>query len=345
MTKSTKTWILEKNNKLKLVDAKIDTDKYIVVKTILSSICGTDLHLLDNHDSLDRPLSLGHEFIGEVISVPKNNKKYSVGDKLIIAPGISCGNCHYCDKFSNPNWCTNRKSHGISSLENDEPILGGFSLNVALMNGIKTYKIPSNLSMEKAVLAEPLTVAIRALDRGTNNLRSNRDKTIAIVGLGPIGTLTALIAKLNGYRVVGYDLNEYRLNYVIREFGIETKHINNIEKNNSDVVIECTGSPNSIESCLSLVRRGGRIVIAGHFYPNGETFIDPYVICRSDIEIVGTVLGDESSYMTAINLLQLEEIKWEKVISHIYNFNELEKAFRKAQNRTCMKISIKCEEK
>lgn len=338
MKVKTKSWILNEYNKFELSEIEFESYGQLVINVLLSSICGTDLHIIEKKDHLSRPLSLGHEFIGEVIS---HNDQYHIGDRVIVAPGVPCGECYYCKEYGVGNWCTNRKSHGIYGLNSSQPILGGFTTQIALADGIKTYKIPPKMSNEIAVLTEPLTVAIRALDRAIHSLRSHKDKDIAIVGLGPIGTLTAILAKIHGYNVVGIDKEPYRVNYVAREFGISSYCLrnNNIESK-FDVVIECTGYPDALCTCFQLLRRGGRLVIAGHFYSNGKVGIDPCDICRNDWEIYGTVLGDEFSYMTAINLLCTPVVPWNKVISNFYDFSDTPAAFEMASKRSCMKVTI-----
>lgn len=336
----TKTWILDDTNRLNVEEINFLESGHLVVDVLLSSICGTDLHIMAGHDSLSRPLSLGHEFIGSVVSAPNN--QYETGDRIIIAPGVPCGECYYCSNFGNGNWCINRKSHGIYGLDSSFPVLGGFSSRIALAHGIKTYKIPDSMADQVAVLAEPLTVAIRALDRGFNNLRSNKDRRIAVVGLGPIGALTCILAKAYGYDVIGVDKEQYRVEYMNKKIGI-----NSFAKQDCmmesiyDVVIECTGEPESIPTCIHMLRRGGRLVVAGHFYPNGKVEIDPYNICRNDIEVCGTILGDESSYRTAINLLTRKDLPWDNVISDIYSFDRVPEAFEKALDRHCMKVAVR----
>lgn len=130
----TKTWILDDTNRLNVEEINFLESGHLVVDVLLSSICGTDLHIMAGHDSLSRPLSLGHEFIGSVVSAPNN--QYETGDRIIIAPGVPCGECYYCSSFGNGNWCINRKSHGIYGLDSSFPVLGGFSSRIALAHGI-----------------------------------------------------------------------------------------------------------------------------------------------------------------------------------------------------------------
>lgn len=341
----TKSWTWEKDRGLRKEKFHIDGDGYIL-KTLFSSICGTDLHVLNGNASIDNKISLGHEFVGKLDRVPANNNSdFKVGDQVIIAPGLPCGACDYCQIYNNGNWCKNRTSHGLHAITADKIVLGGFSEYIKLITGIRMYHIPPDLPFMRAVLAEPLTVAIRALSRARMNLRTTAHNQIVIVGLGPIGLMTALLARFFGEEVWGIDIDPYRINYA-KKLGILVNCDANLFKYRlhggigADIVIECTGEPKAMQTCFDLIRRGGRIVAAGHFYPNGTYPLDPYLICRQDIEVYGTVLGDEDAYDDAINLLQQNEIPWDSIISHTFDFNKTDDAFRLAQSRQCMKVTV-----
>ena len=82
-----------------------------IIKTTLTAICGSDLHLYDGYiPTMESGDILGHEFMGEIVEVGPEVKKVKKGDRVVIPFPISCGNCHYCqtDQFSlcdnsNPN--------------------------------------------------------------------------------------------------------------------------------------------------------------------------------------------------------------------------------------------------
>ncbi len=352
----TNTWITGEDNKLsKQLIIQDEYDNGVVIKVTRAAICGTDLHVLEGHDSVKRPLSLGHEFIGVIEEITgnrmiydKNGIEFKTGDRVIIAPGISCGECIYCSEYKQPNWCINRKSHGLSTLNPEKLIIGGFSERVPLITGIDIYKIPDQLTDDLAILAEPLTVALRAFERATSGLRTKEKNTVVVLGLGPIGVLISLLALYKGCELIGVEPIEYRREYV-RTFGINAVDSiteSTVIKNDlndgfgADIVFECAGNPEAVEKGIQLLRRGGRLVVVGHFFKNGTFKLDPWDICRNELEIVGSVLGNENEYDRAIELLMDKKIPWDKVISHLIQFEEADNAFLIAKNRNSMKVVL-----
>ncbi|MDQ6732609.1 MAG: alcohol dehydrogenase catalytic domain-containing protein, partial [Nitrospirota bacterium] len=92
-------------------DPKILNPRDAIVKITTTAICGSDLHLYDGYiPTMEKGDILGHENMGEVVEVGKENKKLKVGDRVVVPFTISCGNCFFCKKElwslcdnSNPN--------------------------------------------------------------------------------------------------------------------------------------------------------------------------------------------------------------------------------------------------
>src|SRR5206468_4561766 len=95
-----RTTLLDERNRLRLETVRpfdLD-DSSTVVKVLSSGVCGTDLHLLAGHDGKPRPISVGHEFVGEALVVAQgqptmDGNDVRVGDRVLIEPGFSCGTC------------------------------------------------------------------------------------------------------------------------------------------------------------------------------------------------------------------------------------------------------------
>src|SRR6201991_4064964 len=80
-------------------DPKILNPRDAIVKVTSTCICGSDLHLYDGYISaMEKGDILGHEFMGEVVDVGKENKKLKVGDRVVVPFNICCGECFFCKK-------------------------------------------------------------------------------------------------------------------------------------------------------------------------------------------------------------------------------------------------------
>jgi threonine dehydrogenase-like Zn-dependent dehydrogenase len=102
-------------------DPKIQDGRDAIIKVTACAICGSDLHLFDNiMPTMERGDVLGHETMGEVVEVGKDNKKLKVGDRVVVPFTISCGECFFCKngffsgcERSNPNAKEAEKMWGI----------------------------------------------------------------------------------------------------------------------------------------------------------------------------------------------------------------------------------------
>ncbi|KST91477.1 Alcohol dehydrogenase [Lactococcus lactis subsp. lactis] len=329
------SWTLEENNGVSLKEYLLNENDNTQIKVIYCGICGSDLHLLNGEGNKKRPLSIGHEFVGIISKFPPEG--FSVGDKVIVTPGCSCGKCDYCIKYDNQNCCEHRVAHGMTLKKGENIILGGMSTEVILAPNLKLYKLPDNLSLLTATITEPVTVAIRACSK-MQGLVGNK---VLVVGSGPIGTLCSLLLISRGYEVKVVEKEKYRVKYLKQNFNFDVVDAESINDKEFDAVLECTGIPETINYSIKKVRKNGKLILVGNFISNGEVSIDPSIICNNELEIYGSVLGAEDKYEEALSLLSKNEILWSKVISHILEFEDYKKGVLLGKSKQCMKIIMK----
>jgi L-iditol 2-dehydrogenase len=360
-----RTTLLDDSNRLRLetVELPDDSSEGALVRVLYGGICGTDLHLAAGHDTRPRPLSLGHEFVGEIVELPSaprtiDGRLVAVGDRVVVEPGYSCGDCDYCRRHGAlMNLCLARRCHGLESLDGDVPLLGGLSEYVRLSPAVHVQRIPDELSTARAALSEPLAVAVRAAERALAsgrpdvNVGPSLGATAAVVGLGPIGACVALTLERLGATVVGLDVEPVRVALAGR-LGLDAVAVHDEggdgpaavrERTNdlgADVVVECAGAPSAFGLAFDLVRRGGRIVVLGHFYSAGSIDFDPMVVCRNDLEVVGSALGPREAYPKAAKLLSRADIPWEALVSTTFPLSSVVDAFELAARRTEGKILV-----
>ncbi|MBA7498422.1 putative zinc-type alcohol dehydrogenase-like protein YjmD [subsurface metagenome] len=235
-------------------------DNEALIKVKYTGICGTDLHIYEGlHPRAKAPLVMGHEISGIVDEIRTNRKDMKVGERVVINPLISCGNCFPC-KENNPHLCPNLNLVGIDQN-------GGFAEYVKVRDD-KLYKIPNSLSMDLAALMEPVAVAVHAVRKSQLSLG---DK-VAVIGGGPIGQLIAQICKLNGASsVVMLEINPERVSFA-KKFGIITgtsleESIRKVKEatrgKGADIVYEAVGIQETYDYTTGLVKVGGKIVAVG----------------------------------------------------------------------------------
>jgi threonine dehydrogenase-like Zn-dependent dehydrogenase len=220
---------------------KETTDAIIRVTT--TNICGSDLHLYEVLGAFMSPGDiLGHEAMGVVEDVGRDAGDLEVGDRVVIPFNISCGRCFMCDRglqsqcetTQNRDQGTGASLFGYSKLYGE--VAGGQAEYLRVPQAQYTHiKVPADGPDERYVyLSDVLPTAWQAIEYAD----VPEGGTLAVLGLGPIGSMACRIALHRGNcRVIGVDLVPERLQRV-RESGAEVVDLN--EHDAEPVVIDAT---------------------------------------------------------------------------------------------------------
>jgi threonine dehydrogenase-like Zn-dependent dehydrogenase len=205
-------------------DPAILNPRDAIIKTELTAICGSDLHLYNgNIPTMKAGDILGHEFLGEVVEVGAKVGNLQHGDRVIVPFPIACGNCYYCEHElyslcdnSNPNgWMTeNLYGHPAGGLFGYSHMMGGYAGGQAEYvrvpyADVGPLKIPRELSAEKALF---LTDIFPTGYQAAEFCGIRPGETIAVWGCGPVGQFAVRSAYLLGAeRVIAIDRVPERL--------------------------------------------------------------------------------------------------------------------------------------
>ncbi|MGH9953479.1 MAG: zinc-binding dehydrogenase, partial [Nitrososphaeraceae archaeon] len=214
-------------------------------------------------------------------------------------------------------------------------------------------KLPTSVTDEEASLIEPLACCIRALTKC--DLKGIDD--IVIMGAGPVGIMNALLARDSGVkRVILIDPNEFRLNFGKR-MGFEVLHpINDEEKTRSikdvlsgrgaDLVVVATGNQKAFTQSLKMLRKGGSIVLFGVPARSSFVNIDLSFLYANEISILSSYAATEVETNQALKLLADRRLNFGSLITHQFNLENSESAFRCAHDAlNAMKVVIVNEKK
>jgi len=237
-----------------------------VVRITLTTICGTDLHILKGDVPEVPPgLTLGHEGVGVVTETGSGVTQFKPGDRVLISCITSCGKCPACRK-------------GMYSHCAD----GGWQLG-HLLDGTQAefVRIPHadgslHLIPPDCHEPEPLVMLSDILPTGYEcgvlNGEVQPGDTVAIIGAGPIGLSTLLTARFfSPGAIIMVDPDSNRLE-VARTFGAthtlpfagaEVEIMKITEGKGVDVAIEAVGTPEAFEFCTAIIAAGGRIANVG----------------------------------------------------------------------------------
>ena len=292
-------------------------------------ICGSDLHYLKHGAAglsiLRDPMVLGHEVAGRVAALGSEVTGFEVGQAVAIHPAMVCGECEYCTS-GRPNLCGT--VHHLGSAAYHPHTEGGFSAHT-VVPARQLRAVPEGVSTRLAAVAEPLGVAIHAVNRAG----SVEGKTVLVNGAGPIGALVVAAARKAGAaHVVASDLAAGSLD-VARRMGAHDV-VNLAEGGElpaTDVVFEASGAPAAVTSVLRAVKRGGLVVQVGNL-PAGKLEVSLAELVFREIDYRGSFrFVDEIS--TALEYLA-EGLDIEPLLTHEFPVEEAAEAFRVAGDRS-----------
>ena len=231
-------------------DPKIEHGRDVIIKVTACAICGSDLHLMGGFmPTMEHGDVLGHETMGEVIEVGRDNSKLKVGDRVVVPFTICCGECRQC-KWGNWSCCERTNPNGklqaetfgypLAGLFGFSHITGGFAggqaeyLRVPYAD-VGPIKVPDGISDEQALfLSDIFPTAYQAAE----HCEIKPEDTIAIWGCGPVGVLAIKSSLLLGAkRVIAIDTVPERL-ALARQAGAET--IDFGAENVQDTLMEMT---------------------------------------------------------------------------------------------------------
>jgi len=315
----------------------------ILVKVHAGSLCGSDVHVYEwtpNYEWLPVPIILGHEFSGEVVEIGSRVRTVSVGDHIVAMPGMPCGQCEYC-QIGQAELCANRKGLGLATD-------GAFAEYVRLTAAAKTFRIPEGVNYEAAALCEPLSVALHAVD--VSGIKPGQ--TAAILGPGPIGLLTLQCLKAAGPSLVmmtGTSADKVRLEIAGRlgaDVLIDVNHEDPVSRAMAltkdrgaagfDFVFEASGFPGNIAQALSMVRRGGKVILIG-IYPSKAEF-QPTEFVRNAKSLLGSYGGDTETWRRSLALLASGQVRVEPMITHRMPLTEAREGFELAVRKEAAKV-------
>lgn len=321
-----------KENKIELKETQkfklenISSDGFgAIIKTHGCGLCGSDIVKFRHNLAKDGTV-LGHEIVGEIVEI-NSKSNFKVGDKIVSSHHIPCFNCNYC-KNENYSMCEHFKLTNI--------VPGGFSEYIFLseehLQNV-AYKVPDNLTEEEISYYEPLGCCIRAIKRGGLLPKSN----VLIVGLGSIGLLMAQGIKAFGHSVFGADILQNRIDKA-DELGIKSYNSNELENFGVDAVFLTAGADATIDLALKNVRDGGKIIVFAST-PKNLGFANNEIYYR-ELTVMGSYSPSPADLKDSIELLKAGKINV-KNLSTVYDFNDIDKAFRDTINNKVLKAYIK----
>lgn len=295
-----------------------------ILKASGCGLCGSDIVKFRQKLVKDGTV-LGHEVVGEIVEI-NSKTDFKVGDKIATSHHIPCFDCVYC-KNENYSMCEHFKLTNI--------VPGGFSEYIYLSEEHLEHvavKIPDSLTEIEASFYEPLGCCVRAIKRA--NLLPN--SKVLVIGLGSIGILMAQGVNAFGHKVFGCDILGSRIN-AANGVGIKSYNSNELENFGVDAVFLTAGADATIDLALKNVRDGGKIIVFAST-PKNMGFANNEVYYR-ELTVIGSYSPSPADLKDSMDLLASGKVNV-KNISTVYEFEEIEKAFRDTIENKILKAYI-----
>ena len=242
----------------------------VVIRVKACGICGSDIHGMDGSSGRRiPPIVMGHEASGVIESVGADVSSLSVGDRVTFDSTVFCNQCDYC-KQGRVNLCNQRQVIGVSCSEFHRD--GAFAEMVVCPERI-CHQLPEGLSFEEAAFAEPVGVALHAVNRSG----VSPAETAVVVGSGLIGLLIIQALKTKGCsEVVAFDIDDSRLELALElgaTMSVNSKDSDAVEQaikrldGKADHCFEVVGATPTVNMAIGLAKKGGSVTLVGNLAP------------------------------------------------------------------------------
>ena len=317
-----------------------------VLRVEAAGLCGTDYEQYAGHLTGTpwdiTPIIPGHEIIGWIDRLGADAAgRWGVkeGDRVVVEATVPCGHCFQC-AIGSTTLCELNQGYGLYTSSDVAPHLwGGYATHMYLHPKSRIHKVSNSIPRDVLSLFNPLSNGVRWAYEAPN---TRIGETIVIEGPGQRGLLSVIAAKEAGAGtiiVTGTSQDTHRL-ALARKFGADA--VINVDEENAvervleitggrkaDVVLEVSaGATQPIVDAVDMVRRGGRIVLAGlkSFKPVNNLVTDKIVI--NEIQLMGVLSSGWTSIERSLDLLERYGDTLRPLCSHMFSLEDADKAVR-----------------
>ena len=370
-----------------VADPAIEQADDVILRVTATAICGSDLHLYRGKiPQVKHGDIFGHEFMGEVVETGRDVKDLRKGDRVVIPFVIACGDCFFCQQQQYSACEKTNTGHGAAMNKKQIPppaalfgyshlyggVPGGQAEYVRVPKGnVGPFKVPPLLSDDKALfLSDILPTAWQA----AINAQIGKGSSVAIFGAGPVGLLTAAVARyLGAEKIFMVDHHEYRLRFAQQRYDVFPinfdKHddpaeviIENTAGNRGvDAVIDAVGfeakgsmtetvltnlklegsSGKALRQCIAAVRRGGIVSVPGVY----AGFIHGFLFGDAFDKGISFKMGQTHVHAWLPDLLALIEqglLTPEEIVTHHMPLEEAARGYQIFEKReeACRKVIL-----
>ncbi len=323
----------------------VPKSEQILVKIRACALCTYEQRVYNGIKEMPLPFVGGHEFTGVIDGIGSeiDSENYKIGTKVAVRILYKCGSCYYCRR-GKENLCV-----GINRSTVTEPGISGIGGlgEYIVVDTSQVWKLPDDISLEKATFAEPIACVVNSIKNGDPELGDD----VVIIGGGVMGMLHLILSKMRGARTIMSEPDEARRKLAM-ELGCDividpskedpVKAVKELTGGRgAEVVFNTTPISAVAEQAVQMTGSLGRCVMYSSQHPDVPIKISANWLHNSEAIVTGAVSPSVYSFETAINLLSKNLINPGKLISGIYDYTQGSEAFAKAAAPGSYRVIIK----
>jgi 2-desacetyl-2-hydroxyethyl bacteriochlorophyllide A dehydrogenase len=303
-----------------------------VIRVTLTTICGTDLHILKGEYPVKSGLIIGHEPVGVIHELGVGVTDYTAGERVLVGAITPCGQCNFC---LNGEWA--QCGGPVGGWKFGNTINGAQAEYLLVPNAqANLAKIPDDLSDEQVVLLSDIaSTGISAAERGGVRIGD----TVAVFAQGPIGLCATAGAKLRGAGFVIAVESDPARSAMAKRMGADlvldhTKMdvIAEIRRLTHgvgvDVAIEALGTQATFESALRVLRAGGTLSSLGVYSGKLSVPVEPFASGLGDHKIITTLCpGGKERMRRLMELVRHGRLDLRPLLTHTFSLDRIMEAY------------------
>jgi threonine dehydrogenase-like Zn-dependent dehydrogenase len=322
-----------------------------VVKVSLTTICGTDIHIIRGEYPVEPGLTIGHEAVGTIHELGPGVSGYKVGQRVLVGAITPCGQCEPClgghtSQCGGPvgGW---RLGNTIDGVQAEYVRIPFAQANLAL--------VPDWLTDEEVILlADIASTGFSAAESG----RIRLGDTVAVFAQGPIGLCATLGARLMGAsEIFAVDADVARLKMSTEYGATETIRADQdpvsaiMEKTKGrgvDVAIEALGVQATFENALRVLAPGGTLSSVGVYSGHLSVPLEGFHAGLGDQTIVTTLCpGGKERMRRLMRLVETHRINLRPLLTHTFDLDHILEAYKlfESRERGVLKVAIRVASK
>lgn len=328
-----------------------------LVRIRCATICGSDLHSYFGRRHSPMPCILGHEMVGEIVAMGPAGAKdvrgnpLALGDRVTWSMVWSCGECYYCTHGLRPK-CERLMKFGHEEIAAGRALIGGMAEHCWLPEKTAIVRVPDNVSDAVASPANCATSTVAAVFR---NAGSVQGRVVVIHGAGMLGQTACAMASVEGAaEVIAIEPDAGRREKA-RRFGatavldsalpaaeLQARVQELSAGRGADLGLELAGYPESIELGITLLRPGGRFVMAGSTFPSRPVQLNAEQVVRRLITISGVYNYSPEDLETALAFLSraVERFPFGELVERSYPLSEVNAAIQYADTAKPPRVAL-----